>query len=109
MTQPPALQYKSVVTFEEEQSESVQNGRTLGKSVDFLSVRTTRSIFDNGAGFPLAQAATIFLGTFSGFAYTDAHALCIYSPAAGCFAYGLRTIGAACHGADYNDGGHARA
>jgi hypothetical protein len=48
MTQPLALQYKSVVTFEEEQSESVQEGRTLAKSVDFLSVRTTRST-SNGA------------------------------------------------------------
>ena len=38
MTQPPALQYKSVVTFKEEQSESVENGRTLEKSVDFLRV-----------------------------------------------------------------------
>ena len=44
MTQPLALQYKSVVTLEEEQPESVQNGRTLEKSVDFLRVRTKRSI-----------------------------------------------------------------
>ena len=28
------LEYKSVVTLQEEQSEPVQNGRTLGKSVD---------------------------------------------------------------------------
>ena len=33
------LEYKSVVTLEDEQSESVQNGRTLRKSVDLVAIR----------------------------------------------------------------------
>lgn len=37
------LEYKCVVAFNEEQPESVQNGRTLGKSVDFSRVRTHSS------------------------------------------------------------------
>ena len=37
------LEYKSVVTFQEEQSESVHNGRTLGKSVDKLNLRVSVS------------------------------------------------------------------
>ena len=37
------LEYKSVVTSQEKQSESVQNGRTLGKSVDRSNLRSAVS------------------------------------------------------------------
>ena len=35
------LEYKSVVTLQKEQSESVQNGQTLCKSVDELHLRVS--------------------------------------------------------------------